>query len=514
MGIKNSKGSGLEPLLSYVGRTMVESPRKMLETIDITDLSTSYEKITAALRILRGLVAATFYIAIFLPLYLLVTVDGDGASAAGTVAAVAIMMSVMGGGLLLCFIAYRKLLAGSVAWSWGLIVVCSLIILIVLVSSLVQGVRFGWQFGGAPLLVIVSGFLGVYVPMLIMGGAFALLKISKVSEGYLVKRPPKDLIKDIWLSIGLPELLRPHSVAIRGALVLGIAAFLIEGMVFYAYFGLNERVLKMAETSSQHDYTFAHSFGWLIGLHGLFPFVIFAHLIFTLVSQMRKKARLLLMLDAKQQMNEDPRPCVLFLRSFSDDQISLENVKPPWYLRVLDPGSINSNLEELVVKTYSDIGPVIAIGRPTDEIPPLGAARHYLEGEDWQSTVRSLIREASVIIVGIGPSSEGLDWEINTIATEGQIDKTLFVVPPAFNKNLDKLSELGSQIDVSLANLDRPKLAFVGEVHILAFTVESNVSWSIESRCRATELEYEIALRWFFENVAKRLLGASVQQKG
>jgi hypothetical protein len=487
---------------------MTESPRKMLETIDITDLSNSYKKVSAALRILRGLVAATFYIAILLPLYLLVT--EDGASAAITVAGVAIIMSVMGGGLLLYFIAYRKILAGSVAWSWGLIVVCSLLILIVLVSSLVQGVSFGWQFGGAPLLVIVSGFLGVYVPMLIMSGAFALLKTSKVSEGDLVKRPPKDLVKDIWLSIGLPELLRPHSVAIRGALVLGIAAFLIEGMVFYAYFNLYETVSKMAEISSQHDYTFAYSFGWLIGLHGLIPFVIFAHLLFTLVNWMREKAKRLLMLDAKQLMNEDPRPCVLFLRSFSDDQISLENAKPPWYLRVLDPGSVNSNLEELVVKTYSDIGPVIAIGRPTDEIPPLGAARHYLGGEDWQSTVRSLIREASVIIIGIGPSSEGLDWELNTIATEGQINKTLFLVPPAFSKNIEKLSEFGSQIDVSLANLERPK----GDIHVLAFTVESNVSWSIESRYRCTELEYEIALHWFFENVAKRLLGVSVQQKG
>ena len=75
------------------------------------------------------------------------------------------------------------------------------------------------------------------------------------------------------------------------------------------------------------------------------------------------------------------------------------------------------------------MGPVIAIGRPGESVPPLGAAREYLAGEVWRDHVREFIEQAQLIVVVLG-GSEGLVFEYDLLAAHEAIDKLLLVIPP------------------------------------------------------------------------------------
>jgi hypothetical protein len=61
--------------------------------------------------------------------------------------------------------------------------------------------------------------------------------------------------------------------------------------------------------------------------------------------------------------------------------------------------------EEQVVYVLRIIGPVIALGKPGDPLPELGAARRYLKPEeDWQGVVKEWMAQASVVVVHAGDS--------------------------------------------------------------------------------------------------------------
>lgn len=100
----------------------------------------------------------------------------------------------------------------------------------------------------------------------------------------------------------------------------------------------------------------------------------------------------------REVTRDDPRPPVLFLRSFAAEPLLTVQE------RVL------SRIVEL------DLGPFVAVGNPGDMLPQLGAARFYerdfaTDGRNWKLFVRELLLRASLVIVAPGRSA-GLGWEI------------------------------------------------------------------------------------------------------
>ena len=77
----------------------------------------------------------------------------------------------------------------------------------------------------------------------------------------------------------------------------------------------------------------------------------------------------------------------------------------------------------------------MAIGRPGETLPPLGAAREYLAGEAWRGRARDLVDQAQLIVIVLG-ASEGLAFEYEEIAGRQAIDRVLLVIPP---HNLEQL---------------------------------------------------------------------------
>jgi hypothetical protein len=76
----------------------------------------------------------------------------------------------------------------------------------------------------------------------------------------------------------------------------------------------------------------------------------------------------------------------------------------------------------------NDYGPVIAIGRPGEWAPPLGAARKYVT-DDWQGEVLDLINKCQLIVVILGKTN-GLAWEIQQLIRLGVLKKLILVIPP------------------------------------------------------------------------------------
>ena len=109
--------------------------------------------------------------------------------------------------------------------------------------------------------------------------------------------------------------------------------------------------------------------------------------------------------------NSGKQPPVLYLRSFVFDN---PQAKKKWYMRSLE---LKLREEEVIVPPFSMLGPVIAIGKPNEGLPRLGASRTYVSDKEWQGAVLELMRQACFVVIAIGDSedlqSEGLQWEIH-----------------------------------------------------------------------------------------------------
>jgi hypothetical protein len=105
------------------------------------------------------------------------------------------------------------------------------------------------------------------------------------------------------------------------------------------------------------------------------------------------------------------RAYVLFLRSFVDEQ---------YYTTAHDREIMfalhQDSIEEVVGAADKDIGQLVALGRPGDDLHPLGAERAYIATSNWRSDISELMASVRLVIVrlptGSTSTTEGLLWEI------------------------------------------------------------------------------------------------------
>lgn len=119
---------------------------------------------------------------------------------------------------------------------------------------------------------------------------------------------------------------------------------------------------------------------------------------------------------------------VLYLRSFADDSLRIRSPHARGITsRLIAPRP--QRFEELFVAGIAADGDAIAIGRPGERIPELGALRTYWPDSEWQSAVTSYAQQAEWIVVLAG-RSDGVLWEIDHLRKVGLLEKTVIVLPP------------------------------------------------------------------------------------
>jgi len=74
---------------------------------------------------------------------------------------------------------------------------------------------------------------------------------------------------------------------------------------------------------------------------------------------------------------------------------------------------MNKTAEDKLVSVLDNFGPVVAVGMPGEEIPPLGAVRLYFEDTEWRNKVEALIMISQLVVIEAG-FTDALEWEIST----------------------------------------------------------------------------------------------------
>ena len=127
---------------------------------------------------------------------------------------------------------------------------------------------------------------------------------------------------------------------------------------------------------------------------------------------------------------------------------SPDSDKPPvLYLRPFDKDKVTATLagafteEESLTQLLSYFGPVIAIGRPGEKLPEVGARRLYVNDTEWQSTVEGLMKRARLVVIRTGRSG-GLRWEFRKCFELLSPEQLLLVVDSKVELN-EMLKQIG-----------------------------------------------------------------------
>lgn len=114
---------------------------------------------------------------------------------------------------------------------------------------------------------------------------------------------------------------------------------------------------------------------------------------------------------------------VLYLREFSVD----EHPGGTRYWPRLLPFGYE---EEQLVSALSTFGPVVAIAKPNEKLPTLGAHRFKVSHADWQKTVSAFVKDAFIILIRLPKTlSPGISWEILEVTRLTTPFRLLIAIP-------------------------------------------------------------------------------------
>lgn len=212
---------------------------------------------------------------------------------------------------------------------------------------------------------------------------------------------------------------------------------------------------------------------WLF-LAGLAWILIFV----ALTLKAATKAKRLATLSVTEARSLDSRPPVLLLRSFRDDMTPLWRTTDSraWMRSIIHRHYFT--LEEAAEDTLSSFGPVIAIGRPGETLPPAGAAREYVSNEAWRGRIKEHIAEARLIVVILG-DGEGLQFEYRALRELDVLSRVFILFPPvsevALNDRWNRFATcaLGESSPSSLDRSCRTLLAMIGSDGMTLVTCRS-----------------------------------------
>lgn len=489
-----------------------------MHIIDTGKAASSYAAVLMSLRLLRATLASiAFSMVLFGLLAAAVVLVGIGAGIGwvfldqpweATVRNCMVGVLLLSGFMILLVgmaslvvLLYVRAAKGSVVVGWLLLSLAALLIVVSGLDAAFHVARILNVAGderGPELLQAAQDFWPMYVAVGFIYGSLGLVRIARDKNLSLLfehNRFDGRRRVSFYRLLGFPIAPSDHRRRLGRAMAIACLAFLCEGVAFSTYFisGSVERPPSM-------------SMGVAAAIVGIsWPFSAFALYGFLALAQwLWSKARQAAQSTLRETISLDKRPPILFLRSFTDDQVSLQSARVPRYLRVMDPGLATHRFEELLVVNMSRVGPVIAIGSPSDVRPPIGAAREYLGHDEWQRQVLYFMAQARAIVVSLS-ATQGLAWELDQIKVGGYTEKTLFIVPPELSRHFEevilRVSHGGLRLSAGNPSRDNCEVLSHPEGHLVACWGNTSENGTVVSSSRLSELDYEIALRLYMESL-------------
>ena len=144
---------------------------------------------------------------------------------------------------------------------------------------------------------------------------------------------------------------------------------------------------------------------------------------------------------AENVLSNDPRPPILYLRSFKADSL--------WS---------DDSVERFISDVFSPIGPVVCIGKPGERFAPCRAHRLYCDDDSWRQKIDELAGKSQLIIIAVS-NTEGVKWEINKALRDCR-ENTILIVDFRSYESIREFCHRTSGIDF-------PKLETIFEPDIL-----------------------------------------------
>jgi len=221
---------------------------------------------------------------------------------------------------------------------------------------------------------------------------------------------------------------------------------------------------------------------------------------FLAILALYRRARREALLPASELSRRNPRPIILYLRSFLDDNLKM-GARAANGRTWLDRLS-SVRFEEVVTDHLWRYGPVVAIGKPggVDDLPPLGAAREYFSYQTWRQAVEQLMVQASTIVLAVG-RTEGLLWELNALIRLALTRKLILLLPPVQTSDLrprwDYLQQHATEAGVVLpedVDLEHARvIVFPPGRTAYVITADERDDWAHEAALDAAE---ELIRQW------------------
>jgi hypothetical protein len=128
-------------------------------------------------------------------------------------------------------------------------------------------------------------------------------------------------------------------------------------------------------------------------------------------------------------------PFVLLLRSFHHDSST-----------VFSGYNQAMTFERVLIAHLDHVGRFVAVGRPGEQLPPVGATRLYFPNHEWQGRIKQLLAKASLVAIIMG-GTEALLWEIEQSITTLSPEKLLLFF--RLSSKRDKRIQIGEAQAVS-----------------------------------------------------------------
>jgi hypothetical protein len=330
-------------------------------------------------------------------------------------------------------------------------------------------------------------------------GPFELWRANKFAREVFSQRP--SVFGTMALAarlLDVPDLhafSRSHS---KRAWLLASLALLLEGLAFFTLLRWSNSLTKQAVREYPGLPSGPMPIGFVLGIFVLVLGLLFLSFVsirwlLRRARRLRLAARSASVTSADDILAADRRAPVLFLRSFSEDQVPLTVTPIPRVLRGFDPGTEFGTLEEMIVHGLSDVGPVVAIANPRSYDMPVGAARWQVGDAQWQGFVANQIDRATLVVVGVS-ETHGLQWEIEALKTSpGALAKTIFICPLGPTQDAALLRRLATMAGFEAESTgDLPDT--VRFDHVLAMALLPSGPACFVSR-NVTELSYYVAIR-------------------
>jgi hypothetical protein len=228
-------------------------------------------------------------------------------------------------------------------------------------------------------------------------------------------------------------------------------------------------------------------------------FLVLIVIVFRLVGNVsRRMSRRFMRVSLEQAQAADQRRPVVFLRSFRDDAVALAAPPSGLFYKLFGYADRNKTLDQLVLEEGTTYGPVVALGNPSDPVPPYGAARGYAKHSGWQKMVSELMDASAAIVICVD-ETPSLWWEIEHVSRNAHLAKTLLLLHPRYGT--EDTSEIIGKIEqafglsLSGAGLDRGKT--------FGLWLDPMMGLRAGVASRFSRAHYLLMLRWFLRSRVK-----------